>query len=68
MRSARTNKIKRPYEFLYEMFAQYINSGNIKLNAVQGILDQDQADMLARDFGYYVDMVLGNAVNKIFLM
>lgn len=68
MRSARTNKIKRPYEFLYEMFAQYINSGKVTLNAVPGILDQEYADMLADDFGYYIDSVLGNALNKIFLM
>jgi len=32
MRSARKGAISRPYEFLYEMFAQYINSGEIKFN------------------------------------
>lgn len=33
MRSARTTKrYKRPYEFVYELFAQYINSGEIKFN------------------------------------
>jgi hypothetical protein len=31
-RSSRTNKITRPYEFLYEMFAQYLGTGEIKLN------------------------------------
>lgn len=31
-RSSRTNKINRPYEFLYEIFAQYLGTGRIKLN------------------------------------
>ncbi len=31
-RSSRTNKITRPYEFLYEMFAQYLGTGKITLN------------------------------------
>ena len=31
-RSSRSNQIKRPYEFLYEMFAQYLGTGNITLN------------------------------------
>jgi len=30
-RSSRTNQIRRPYEFLYELFAQYIGTGEIKL-------------------------------------
>lgn len=33
MRSARrTDQYKRPYEFIYEMFSQYVNSGDIKFN------------------------------------
>ena len=32
MRSARTNNIKRPYEFGYELLAQYLNANEIKLN------------------------------------
>jgi|FreactcultureFD7_1027221.scaffolds.fasta_scaffold00621_19 pyrimidine deaminase RibD-like protein len=31
-RSSRTNLIKRPYEFLYELFAQYLKTGSVKLN------------------------------------
>jgi hypothetical protein len=31
-RSSRTNKIRRPYEFLYELFAQYLKDGEINLN------------------------------------
>lgn len=30
-RSSRKNLIKRPYEFLYELFAQYLNTGHVKL-------------------------------------
>jgi len=31
-RSSRTEQIKRPYEFFYELFAQYLGAGEIKLN------------------------------------
>jgi len=31
-RSSRTGKITRPYEFLYELFAQYLGTGTITLN------------------------------------
>ena len=31
-RSSRTGQIKRPYEFLYELFAQYLGTGQITLN------------------------------------
>lgn len=31
-RSSRTGQIRRPYEFLYELFAQYLGTGKITLN------------------------------------
>jgi hypothetical protein len=31
-RSSRTGQITRPYEFMYELFAQYLGTGQIKLN------------------------------------
>lgn len=31
-RSSRENQVRRPYEFMYEMFAQYLGSGTIKFN------------------------------------
>ena len=31
-RSSRTGQIRRPYEFLYELFAQYLGTGQITLN------------------------------------
>lgn len=31
-RSSREGQIKRPYEFMYEMFAQYIKTGTVTLN------------------------------------
>ena len=33
-RSARENKIIRPYEAIYELFAQYITTGSIRFNAL----------------------------------
>ena len=30
--SSRTNQIRRPYEFMYEMFAQYLQTGEVRLN------------------------------------
>jgi len=34
-RSSRTGQIRRPYEFLYELFAQYLGTGQITLNPLQ---------------------------------
>lgn len=31
-RSSRSREIKRPYEFLYELFAQYLGTGNVTFN------------------------------------
>ena len=31
-RSSRSGKIRRPYEFLYEAFAQYLGTGSVKFN------------------------------------
>lgn len=31
-RSSRSNQIRRPYEFLYELFAQYLGTGQVTLN------------------------------------
>jgi hypothetical protein len=31
-RSSRENQITRPYEFLYELFAQFIQTGDVKFN------------------------------------
>ena len=33
-RSSRNKEIKRPYEFLYEIFAQYLGTGSVKFNAL----------------------------------
>jgi hypothetical protein len=64
-RSSRTGQIKRPYEFLYELFAQYIKTGHVTLNplpvalsygrkawgnATNGMrIKQDYADELSRE-------------------
>jgi hypothetical protein len=33
-RSSRSGEIKRPYEFLYEIFAQYLGTGQVTFNAL----------------------------------
>lgn len=33
-RSSRSDQIKRPYEFLYEIFAQYLGTGTIQFNPI----------------------------------
>jgi hypothetical protein len=37
-RSSRSGEIKRPYEFLYELFGQYLGTGNITFNPLPGNL------------------------------
>lgn len=38
-RSSRTGQIRRPYEFFYETFAQYLGTGRVKLNPFPKRLD-----------------------------
>jgi hypothetical protein len=38
-RSSREGQIKRPYEFLYEIFAQYLKDGYITLNPIPVSVD-----------------------------
>jgi len=38
-KSSRKGLIKRPYEFFYEMFAQYLGTGNITLNRLPSKVD-----------------------------
>jgi len=37
-RSSRSGEIKRPYEFLYEIFAQYLKDGHVTFNPLPGNL------------------------------
>jgi len=37
-RSSRMNQIRRPYEFMYEMFAQYIKTGHVTLNPLPDVI------------------------------
>jgi hypothetical protein len=37
-RSSRSGEIKRPYEFLYEIFAQYLGTGQVTFNPLPGNL------------------------------
>ena len=44
MKSARESKISRPYEFLCELLAQYINTGSVKLNPLPRQLGYGKQD------------------------
>jgi len=69
MRSARENKIKRYFEFYYELFAQYLNSGEVTFNKINGSEEMnDELQMLARDAGFYLDDATGTLYGKTFVM
>jgi hypothetical protein len=65
-RSAKLKQIKRPFEFVYEVFAQYLTQGYIEFN----VLGQDNGcdsylnDVMTSSF----DMMLSRAQGKIFIM
>jgi hypothetical protein len=89
-RSSRKGLVKRPQEFLHELFAQYIKTGSIKLKRFPNSLSygkkawgkpintmgtsEDKSSLegisivLGRDLEYYFDLVLDEAVGKIYLM
>lgn len=59
MKSARNNRITRPYEFLYELLAQYLNSkdNSVKFNPIprviqsrRGILRCNESDEVLTEF------------------
>lgn len=49
MRSAREGRILNYFEFVYELFAQYVFSGNIKLNKVPRVLTYGRDRIYAHD-------------------
>ena len=76
MRSARKSKLGgRPYEFVYEMFAQYITQGALKFRPCPQsfgtrdgqwfrIQDQDTADMWNRSLNDEVGDHLGTRIDN----
>jgi len=64
-RSARMNRITRPYEFIFECFAQYMMTGSINFNPVP---DKFVAEEVGNQMQYHFDDILSMAVGKIFLM
>ena len=84
MRSARLKKINRPYEFLFELFAQYIIEGGVKLNRDIPKKFKANGEMWILDYSDYgidIDMqnmeelldshfsrILSDAQGKIFIM
>lgn len=79
MKSARENSITRPYEFVYELFTQYLLTGKVTLNDPPNQLsdklilkDKEKANIGLRNFekniGKFIDSILDKSVGKIFLM
>ena len=80
MASARKNKISQPYEFIYEMFAQWVNSGRVVFNQklepvkydhrIYRWRDSKEYNLsgYARTFEIYFGDLLSNSTGKIFVM
>lgn len=54
-KSARTNSITRPYEFIYECFAQYLITGEVKFNEELKpitLSDEDEHDPYTRKYKF----------------
>ena len=79
MRSARKGKLGgRPYEFLYEMFAQYVTTGKLTFRElprsfgtrngphyrIQGEDGQEAAEMWSRDLNWYIGDHLGDRIDN----
>jgi hypothetical protein len=88
-RSARKKKLRADFEFLNELFAQYLITGEVEFNPLpkkivmskawghdaeayylRGDVEgaQSMLDMLSRDFEYYVESMLSQAIGKKFVM
>ena len=83
MKSAREGKIDRYVEFYYELFAQYLKTGGIKLNPLNdriklyknGISTTSDIDYvnqilseIERDFHFYAEDAINDNCGKIFIM
>ncbi len=79
-KSARENNVPRPYEFIYELFAQYCIAGGISLNypLKDFVFDGQKYKFKSSDgydynstaetFNYYFDVLLSESVGKVFVM
>jgi hypothetical protein len=77
MRSARKGNLGgRPYEFLYEMFAQFVTTGQLTFRECPKsfglrngrwyrVQDQEVADMYSRDLNDWIADQLGDYINNI---
>lgn len=65
-RSARENKITRPFEFIHEVFAQFLTTGNIEFNPING--DELCSDQLRSEFETAFYYILNRSKGKMFLM
>ena len=64
-RSARENKIDRPYEFIFEVFSQYLNTGEVKFNDTH---DHICSWELGSRFISGIESLLSKSTGKMFLM
>lgn len=82
-RSARREEIPRPHEFMHEVFAQYIINGSVKYNDYNALpdfkfgrqvykADPEKSESYMTSFSnthdYYVSELLGQMVDRIFVM
>jgi len=82
-RSARMDKIARPLEFTHEMFAQYLNTGEVKFNETPEDFQYDRmtyrfkkdefeeyfsAGNFSRTFDYHFDSFVGASIGDILVM
>ena len=64
-RSARENKINRPFEFIFEVFSQFLNNGSIEFNEMN---DRYCSFELQNVFESGIVYILNKAKGKLFLM
>jgi hypothetical protein len=83
MASARNKKIVRPYEFTYELIAQWLLTGSVKLQFPQGVrtkkgfyrADPESLEMYTRELeeindfiNQHIEALVGRFVGKILVM
>jgi hypothetical protein len=65
-RSARENKIDRPFEFIYEVFSQFLSTGEITFNDIMN--DEQCVYYIQSIFESGISNILSSSLGKIFLM
>lgn len=66
MRSARTNQVRDLAEFMHEVLAQYLLTGQIKFNPIAGMTDE--LEDLRRKFVAAIEQTMQQLIGKIVVM